>query len=294
MIALSAQAVAFWILAPLAIAGAAGMILSRKPVHSALSLAGMMICLGCLYASLDAPFLFVSQIIVYTGAVMMLFLFTMMITGIDSVDSVVETVKGHRFLSVLIVAAFALIVIALVGNGIVTVSAGFDTTLNDGNIPQLAQLIFGPYVFAFLATSALILVGAMAAIILAHGERLTKPQSQKERTIAKIRSFVAGESNPGPLPGSGVYARHNSIEYPGLLPDGSVAKESVSPTLAVRGAAVVVNDSLRSVHSAALTSFAEARDELDGTDHASAIAEALDDSTSASAQIEASSSEVNE
>lgn len=64
IVLLTAQQLAFWVLAPIAVLGAMGMVVSRKPVHSAISLAGMMVALGCLYASLDAPFLFVAQIIV--------------------------------------------------------------------------------------------------------------------------------------------------------------------------------------------------------------------------------------
>ncbi|NLH70474.1 MAG: NADH-quinone oxidoreductase subunit J, partial [Brooklawnia sp.] len=108
---ITAQTVAFWVFAPLAVAGGLGMVLSRKPVHSALSLAGMMVALGCLYASLDAPFLFVAQIIVYTGAVMMLFIFTMMIVGVDSVDSLVETIRGQRVASTIAVGALAVLLI---------------------------------------------------------------------------------------------------------------------------------------------------------------------------------------
>lgn len=286
------QVVAFWILSPLAILAALGMVCSRKPVHSALSLAGMMICLGCLYASMDAPFLFVAQIVVYTGAVMMLFLFTMMIIGIDTTESLVETIKGHKFLSIVFAALFAVALIVLAGAGIVRDSRSLDLVNEQGNVPGLAELVFGKYVFVFLGTAVLLMIGALAAIVLAHGERITKPEKQHERSIRRIREFVANGTTPGPLPGPGVYARNNSIEYPALLPDGSVAEDSVSPTLRVRGVAIVENDGLRAVHAAALQSYASSRDELDGTSNAETIAQALDDSSAQTRprrqQIEAS------
>src|ERR671918_570451 len=93
--------VAFWLLAPVMILGALGMILARKPVHSALCLATVMISLAVQYAAQDAPFLFAVQIIVYTGAILMLFLFVLMLVGVDAADSLVETIKGQRPLAIL-------------------------------------------------------------------------------------------------------------------------------------------------------------------------------------------------
>lgn len=121
---ITAQTVAFCIFAPLAVAGALGMVLSRKPVHLALSLAGMMVALGCLYASLDAPFLFVAQIIVYTGAVMMLFIFTMMIVGVDSVDSLVETIWASEWRPRSL--SLAVLLIVALSQGFVTASQGLE------------------------------------------------------------------------------------------------------------------------------------------------------------------------
>ena len=100
--------VAFWLLAPVMVLGALGMILARKPVHSALCLAAVMISLAVQYAALDAPFLFAVQIIVYTGAILMLFLFVLMLVGVDTADSLVETIKGQRVLAVLAGLGFGL------------------------------------------------------------------------------------------------------------------------------------------------------------------------------------------
>lgn len=274
---ITAQQVAFWVFAPVAVAGALGMVISRKPVHSALSLAGMMVALGCLYASLDAPFLFVAQIIVYTGAVMMLFLFTMMIVGIDTIDSLIETIRGQRVAAGLLVFAMAGLLIVAVGQGIVT-TVGLADANRDGNVEGLASLVFGPFVFAFELTAALLITAAVAAIVLAHGEKLRKKQSQADRVRRRTRAFVEDGVDPGPMPNPGVYARHNSVDYPALLPDGSVAETSISPTLAVRGVAIVENEGLRAAHRAAITQFVEVTDEVQGTDLAGEVAEQLDDS----------------
>src|SRR6188472_4705399 len=104
---ITGAAVAFWMLAPVMILGALGMILARKPVHSAMCLAAVMISLAVQYAAQEAPFLFVVQIIVYTGAILMLFLFVLMLVGVDVRESLVETIRGQRVFAVIVGLVFA-------------------------------------------------------------------------------------------------------------------------------------------------------------------------------------------
>ena len=94
--------IAFWLLAPVMVVAALGLLFARKAVHCALLLAVVMISLAVLYAVLDAPFLFAVQIIVYTGAILMLFLFVVMLIGVDASDSLVETIRGQRLFGVLV------------------------------------------------------------------------------------------------------------------------------------------------------------------------------------------------
>ena len=237
---ITAQTVAFWVFAPLAVAGALGMVLSRKPVHSALSLAGMMVALGCLYASLDAPFLFVAQIIVYTGAVMMMFLFVLMMVGVDTPDSAVETLKAQRPLAILAgIGLAALLIFAIVGSitqpavTVVEANAQFG-----GNAQGLANLMFGRYIFVFELASALLITAAVGAMILAHRQRVTPKRDQRELAEERMADYATKGEHPGPLPNSGVYATTNSIAAPALLPDGSIAPKSISQTLLLRGAVI--------------------------------------------------------
>ena len=102
---------AFWILAPIMVLAALGILFVRKAVHAALLLAVVMISLAILYAVLEAPFLFAVQIIVYTGAILMLFLFVLMLVGVDASDSLVETIKGQRALAWVTGLAFAVVII---------------------------------------------------------------------------------------------------------------------------------------------------------------------------------------
>ncbi len=260
--------VAFWVCAPIAVVCALGLLLSRKPVHSAIAMAGVMVSLAVLYAANDAPFLFVIQIIVYTGAILMLFLFVVMLVGVDSTDSVVETLKGHRVASVLVAAGLGALLILGVGQFAVNgAPAGLEAANAEhgGNIQSIAALLFTDYVFIFEATAALLITAAVGAMILAHGEELKPKKTQVEMLNERVRAYADDGTHPGPLPSSGVFARHNAISTPALLPDGSIAEQSVSKTLAMRGVIVDV-DELRAPTTSAYTAIERRTDEVEGDD----------------------------
>src|SRR4029453_12884203 len=230
-------AVAFWMLAPVMILGALGMIMARKPVHSALCLAAVMISLAVQYAALDAPFLFTVQIIVYTGAILMLFLFVLLV-GVDIAGALVETIKGQRTLAILAGLGFGSLLVFAIGNAIVGPAAGLAAanSENGGNVQGIAALIFDRYVFAFEATSALLITAAVGAMVLAHRERLVKRRTQSDLVRQRLKRYAETGQHPGPLPPPGVLARHNAVDTPALLPDGSISELSVSTTLKARGA----------------------------------------------------------
>ncbi|TXH41072.1 MAG: NADH-quinone oxidoreductase subunit J [Actinobacteria bacterium] len=228
------QAWVFWVCGFLAVLGALGMILSRKAVHSALWVAMTMINLAILYVSLQAPFLGMVQIIVYTGAVMMLFLFVLMLVGVDSSDSLVETIKGQRVAAILFGFGFAaLLVGAIVKGAGVLPEAGLavPNEVAGGNVQGIGALVFSKYVFAFELTSALLISAALGAMLLAHRERVEARKSQRE--LSTERFELPGY--PGPKPPPGVYARHNAVDTPALLPDGTTAADSVPGPLRARG-----------------------------------------------------------
>lgn len=224
------EAVTFWILAPIAVLAALGVVLSRKAVHSALLLAATMLSLAVLYLAQDAPFLGVVQVVVYTGAVMMLFLFVLMLVGVDSADSLVETLRGQRIAAVVAAIGFGGLLVFGLGDAVVS-NAGLTKANAEGNVQGLADLIFSRYVFAFEVTSALLITAAMGAMVLAHRERHEPKVTQRDLSVQRFR----GGLNPAPLPGPGVYARHNAVDTPALLPDGTPAEISVSRVLVARG-----------------------------------------------------------
>jgi NADH-quinone oxidoreductase subunit J len=208
-----------------------------------------MISLAVQYAALDAPFLFAVQIIVYTGAILMLFLFVLMLVGVDVAESLVETIKGQRTLAILAGLGFGSLLVFAIGNAIVGPSVGLSAanSANGGNVQGIAALIFDRYVFAFEATSALLITAAVGAMVLAHRERLLKRRTQSDLAAHRMKRYAETGQHPGPLPTPGVFARHNAVDTPALLPDGSVSERSVSATLKARGAVLDSRDLVKPV-----------------------------------------------
>lgn len=224
------ETAAFWTLGAIAVIAAVGVVLSRKAVHSALMLAVVMIVLAVFYGIQQAPFLMVVQIVVYTGAVLMLFLFVLMLVGVSSSDSIAETIKGQRVLGAVAAVCF----LGALSYGLTRVIVGSPENLDagtaaaGGNVPWIAAEVIYRYIIAFEATGALLIVAVIGALVLAHTERLHR-RTQKDMSKERIRG-----SHPTPLPGPGTYARHNAIDTPALLPDGSVADLSLNPILEAR------------------------------------------------------------
>jgi NADH-quinone oxidoreductase subunit J len=194
-----------------------------------------MIGLAVMYALQDAPFLFAVQIIVYTGAILMLFLFVVMLIGVDASDSIVETIKGQRLAAIVVGLLFGLTLVVGLAQATLGTVTGLDEANGEGNVPALARLLFSNYVFAFEATSALLITAAVGAMVLAHRERLSPKAGQPERAAQRMRDYADHGKHLGPLPPPGVFARHNAVDTPALLPDGTAAESSISRVLAARG-----------------------------------------------------------
>ncbi|MEV7176831.1 NADH-quinone oxidoreductase subunit J [Kitasatospora sp. NPDC093679] len=225
------EAVQFWVLAVIAVGGALGMLLMKKAVHSALCLAATMLALAVCYMAQGAVFLGVVQIVVYTGAIMMLFLFVVMLVGVTSADSLKEQLKGQRFAAVLCGLGFGVLLIAGLANAKLHSFTGLSGANAEGNVQGLARLIFTKYVWAFEVTGALLITAAIGAMVLTHREYVQKPKTQRELAAQRVKDNL----QVPPMPAPGVYARHNAVDVPGLLPDGTVAEDSVMGTLRERG-----------------------------------------------------------
>jgi NADH-quinone oxidoreductase subunit J len=225
----------FWVVAPIMVLAALGLLFVRKAVHAALLLAVVMIGLAGLYLTLNAPFLALVQVQVYMGAILMLFLFVLMLVGVDASDSVVETIKGQRFMAVLAGLLLGTIFVVGLAQAGLGATVGLDDANGDGNFEGLANLLFSRYVFGFEATSALLITAAVGAMVLAHRERLEPKATQADLAARRLQDYAASGKHPGNLPTPGVFARHNAVDTPALLPDGTAAEGSISRVLAARG-----------------------------------------------------------
>ena len=224
----------FWILAPLSVVAAIGMLLVKKAVHSALLLAWVMITEAIFYIAQDALFLGIVQVVVYTGAVMMLFLFILMLVGVDSSDSLTETITGLRPIAITAAVGFGGLLVSLLGRATLgNQPIGLEIANQSGNVQGLAELLFSKYVWPFEVVSALLITAALGAMVLAHHQRSNPRPSQREQAVNRFRtgSLAAAAGLPGP----GVFARHNAVDVPALLPDGTAAPSSISATLKARG-----------------------------------------------------------
>jgi NADH-quinone oxidoreductase subunit J len=228
------EAVMFWVLAPVAVLAALGMLLVKKAVHSALLLAWVMITLAIFYIAQDAVFLGIVQIVVYTGAVMMLFLFILMLVGVDASDSLTETISGLRPIAITAAVGFGGLFTSLIGRATLGHQAiGLQKANADGNVQGLARQLFSTYVWPFEVVSALLITAALGAMVLAHHQRTVARPTQREQAIARFRT--GSLASAAGLPNPGVFARHNAVDVPALLPDGSAAPNSISATLEARG-----------------------------------------------------------
>ena len=228
------EAVLFWVLAPLTVAAALGMLLVKKAVHSAILMASVMVNLAIFYIAQDALFLGIVQIVVYTGAVMMLFLFILMLVGVDSSDSLTETIPGLRPIAITAALGFGGLMMSLIGRATLGRNAiGLDAANSLGNVEGIAQLLFSRYVWPFEVVSALLITAALGAMVLAHHQSIQMRPTQRQLSTQRFRGKSL--ANAAGLPAPGVFARHNAVDVPALLPDGTPAANSINATLQARG-----------------------------------------------------------
>lgn len=224
----------FWLLAPVAVIGAIGMVLARNAVHSALWLVLTMLTLGVFYVVQQAPFLGLVQVIVYTGAIMMLFLFVLMLVGRDSADSLIDQLRGQRLAAGALGLGLAILLAAGAFrwlDGATSVGLADQNAAFGGNTQGLANVLFSRWVLAFELTGALLIIAAVGALLLTH---ITRDPSERMSQPERMRARFAPGVYPGPGPGPGVFATASSNATPAKLPDGTAAPGSVSQLLPVR------------------------------------------------------------
>lgn len=233
----SGEAVLFWILAPLMVLGALSLLFARKTVHIAVSIAGVMVGLAVMYIANEAMFLGVAQVVVYTGAVMMLFVFVIMLIGVDAKESLKETLGGQRVLAAVAGGGLLLLLGSVTIRAALPDPVGLAAANADTNAVGVARILFSDFVFPFELTGALLITAAVGALSLTHRVRLGAKIGQKEIATAKLKAYGAGASSSliTNRPGPGIYARHNSADMPAIDAAGEPVEDSVTSVLRIRG-----------------------------------------------------------
>jgi NADH-quinone oxidoreductase subunit J len=193
--------IVFWVMAPISVLAGGAMILARNAVHSALLLIVNFFTLAVFFLVLGSPFLFVVQVIVYAGAIMVLFLFVIMLLGVDSAVPLTERLRGQRWLAVLLGAALLLEAFFAVRLGI-----GFArqqlpdlAAMNrGGNTQALARVLFNRYFFPFEVTSVLLIIAAIGAML--HGRRRIDEEETIDVLVAGAPDGAAPANEDGFAP----------------------------------------------------------------------------------------------
>ncbi|MGH2692059.1 MAG: NADH-quinone oxidoreductase subunit J [Actinomycetota bacterium] len=157
----------FWIVAPISAGAGVLMLLQRNAVHSALFLILNQFTLAVMFALLGAHFLAAAQVIVYAGAIMVLFLFVIMFLGVDRREALVEPIRGQRGLAIGLGVLLMAGVFAAIRLGVGLSGAPGPAPRGD-NVEAVGRTLFTKYVFPFEVTSILLIVAAIAAMVLAR------------------------------------------------------------------------------------------------------------------------------
>ncbi len=253
------EAILFWVVAAIMVAGALGVLFFKKAAYSAISMVTVMLGLAVMYFMLSAPFMGVVQIVVYTGAIMMLFLFVLMMIGLQASDHYTQQRRSN-----IIVAAVVGAILAVTLSTIVVMTnlpATMDYTADahsDEPIEALATTLFSNYWFSMELAAALLITAAIGAVLLTHGDRLTPKRTQKNVVDAKMAAYAASGRHVGQHTAPGVYAGSTAPDVPALSGETlEGVKESVPRVLRVRGLA-------RTIGSLDPELVSNLRDERDG------------------------------
>jgi NADH-quinone oxidoreductase subunit J len=180
--------VVFWVFAPISVGSAIAMLFQRNAVHAALFLIINFFTIAVFYLVLGAPFLFAVQIIVYAGAIMVLFLFVIMLLGVDREESLVERLRGQRTLAVVLGTGIVLELFFAIRAGVgfaARAPADFDEVANEGgNAVALSRALFRTYFFPFEVTSVLLIIAAVAVMVLASRRRRAITRAEQEAAAA--------------------------------------------------------------------------------------------------------------
>lgn len=229
------ETILFAVVALITVACGIGLLTARRAVSAAVNMIAIMICLAVLYVANEAPFLGIVQVVVYTGAIMTLVLFVIMLVGVGGDEPVAGTSSPAQKPLIGLIGAGLLILLAAVawrGSGLAA------RGLDEGRAasPQdLASLLFGTHVVTMELTGMLLVIAALGALALTHRQRVRDKVTQRGMADAKMRAYAEKGAHPGQKPMPGVYASTNTAAAPAISATGEALEESIPRVLRVRG-----------------------------------------------------------
>jgi NADH-quinone oxidoreductase subunit J len=180
--------------------GALGVVFSRNPVHSALSLVATLFGIAVLFVAQEANFLAAVQVIVYAGAIVVLFLFVIMLLGVDETEDLdVEPLVGQRTAAaVLALAVFALPIMAFITTDFGPTGVPGERDAGVADIDALGEQLFTRYLYAFEITSLLLVIAVVGAVLLTRrppgrADEIVDP-GQAEHEAALAERFARAEA----------------------------------------------------------------------------------------------------
>ena len=231
------ETILFAVVALITVTCGLGLLTAKRAVSAAANMIGIMICLAVLYVASDASFLGITQIVVYTGAVMTLVLFVIMMVGVGGEEPVATTGSpAGKWVVVALGVALAVLLAAVVWRSVLPVATDEDGGLltNPSAPSELALVLFGGHVVTMELTGVLLIIAALGALTLTHRQRIRPRPTQRARMEARMRAFADEGAHPGQKPMPGVYAATNTAAAPALGADGAALEESVPRVLRVR------------------------------------------------------------
>lgn len=231
------EALLFWSAAAIMVLAAFGVLLFRKAAYAALSMVVLMLGMAVLFFALEAPFNGVVQVIVYTGAIMMLFLFVIMMIGLGASDGFREQRRGYVAFAAALGLALAVLTVGAILHSRVAGPGkmGWDPY---SNVPvtSLAQTLFQNYWMTIELVATLLIIAAVGAVLLTHSDRLGTKFNQRQTAEARLQEYAHKGVHLGQHPTPGVYALSNAVDNPAVAGDTQdIALESVPRVLRVRG-----------------------------------------------------------
>lgn len=214
-----AETILFYCVAVFMVACALAVGLAKKAAHSAIAMVGVMLGLAVIYFSQDAVFLSVVQVVVYTGAIMILFLFVLMLVGVAASDNYQKTRPAWRIgaWALGIIGAALLVVTFSISHLPATGGIAMPDSLDHVTNPQmLALYIFSTHSLTMELTGFLLILAALGAVTLTHSDALLKVRKQPETAEARLQAYAASGIHPGQQTAPGVYAQNNAPDTPAL------------------------------------------------------------------------------